>query len=75
MSLIRSLVEPESSRKGRGKGKGNTIQETSGIAEADVNTIFRDGLDWHEFNRRCDVWLRSRGIATEASGSFIHQES
>lgn len=56
---------------GRGKGKGNTIQETAGVPESEMEIVFQDGWTWERFNKRCVSWLKSRGIHDEFSGAFI----
>lgn len=43
--------------------------DRSGIKATD--NLFMDGLNWREFNRRCDAFMQKCGIPKEKTPIFI----
>ena len=46
-------------------------RERAGVKETD--NLFMDGSSWHEFKRKCDEFMKSRGIPKEVTPTFIQQ--
>jgi hypothetical protein len=50
-------------------------KEAQETEDPDKKCRSADGTSWEEFSRKCDAWLKSRGLDSKSSGSFVHYES
>jgi hypothetical protein len=53
------------------RGYRKPRREVVGVKQSD--NLFMDGTSWHEFKRRCDEFMRSRGLPKEVTPIFIQQ--
>lgn len=53
------------------RGYRKSRREVVGVKQTD--NLFMDGTSWQDFKRRCDEFLRSRGLPKEVTPIFIQQ--